>query len=90
MSGDGAQLTGQAAFEAALDVLLELITRGQELAAEERGRPRPDAERLGQWQRRIGRWVSMRDELDPRDAAAVAAVLEVEGSALRSLRSSDG
>ncbi len=86
--GDASQVSLQesASYEAAVDILRELIGYAADEIHQEKERPTASQANITSWQRRQTEWTSRLRDLDPNDAAAVRNVLNHDGRALRSLR----
>jgi hypothetical protein len=77
---------GEAAgFEAAVDILDQLIGYASKKIDEERAKHAPDSDRVHHWTSQRDAWAATRRELDPRDSDAVRAVLDRDGATLQAL-----
>ncbi len=74
-----------AAYEAALDVLAQLVGLAANRISEEEAKPSPDAVEIERWRRRRDAWAARRRGLDPRASPAVHEVLDQDAAFLRSL-----
>ena len=74
-----------AAYEAALDILAQLIGLAANRISEEEAKGSPDTVEIERWRLRRDAWAARRRGLDPRASPAIHEVLEQDAAFLRSL-----
>jgi hypothetical protein len=79
------QQSEAAGFEAAVDILDQLIGYASRKIDEERAKPAANPDRVHRWTSQRDAWAATRRDLDPRDTDAVRAVLEHDGATLQSV-----
>jgi hypothetical protein len=63
-------------FEVACDVIGAVIAHYAEVIGTERDRPTPDAQKIAHAQQLVGELKDIREDLDPKDAAAIEGTIE--------------
>jgi len=73
-------------FEAAIDILIQLVGHATTKIDHERAREAPEPGLIAQWTHRRDTWAARRRDLDPHDVDATREVLARNGDELRRIQ----